>query len=394
MFSRTTAQAKIAKLRKRYRVVQGGTSASKTYSILPFLITYCCQVPNLEVSVVSESMPHLKRGCIRDFKKIMNDIGLWNESQFNKSDSTYQFKNGSHIEFFSADHPDKLRGARRDILFVNEANNIKWEAFHQLAMRTKRFIYIDFNPSHEFWAHTELQDDPNTDWLTLTYKDNEKTPRHLIDDFKKAEEKAAQGSEYWRNWVNVYIYGRLGTQRDIVFKEGEDWEQVATLPATAELKGYGLDFGYTNDPSACIAVFFINGAYYVDEVFYSTGMSNDQIAEKLIANGLDRVAGYADSAEPKSIDQIASAGCFIRPVQKGADSINYGIDLVRQHAKIYVTQRSLNLIKELRAYRFATDKKTGKILNKPEPNQKDHACDALRYWFMMGEDAVFSHVVV
>ena len=173
MFRETKAQAKIANLKKRVRIVQGGTSSSKTFSIIPLLITYAIDKPNSEISIVSESIPHLRRGAMRDFIKIMEWTGNYNPDNWNKSSFTYLFNNGSFIEFFSVTEESKLRGARRDILFVNEANNVPWEAFHQLSIRTKKFIYIDYNPTAGFWAHTELVGKSDTDFIVLTYKDND-----------------------------------------------------------------------------------------------------------------------------------------------------------------------------------------------------------------------------
>lgn len=379
MLIQTTAQAKITKLRKRVRVVQGGTSASKTFTIIPLLISYATANPKLEISIVSESIPHLRRGAVRDFIKIMQWTGNWVENRFNKSHLTYTFANGSRIEFFSTDDGDKLRGARRDILFVNEAHNIPFEAYYQLAIRTSRFIYIDFNPSHEFWAHTELQNDNDVDWLTLTYKDNEATPKEVIQELKKAEKKAER-SDYWRNWVDVYVYGRLGTRQGVIFQEHRAWHKIDVVPKNSNLIGYGLDFGYTNDPTSIVAGYKLDGKYIFDEVCYQTLMSNADIANKLKANNLHKIRGYADSAEPKSIDQIKQAGCDIKGVVKGADSIRYGIALL-QEEEFFVTTRSLNLIKELRSYSYA--EKEAKKLNKPEPNQQDHAIDAMRYLRMM-----------
>ena len=198
MFQRTTAQAKIAKLRKRVRIVQGGTSSSKTFSIIPLLITHAMQNPYTEISIVSESIPHLKRGAVKDFVNIMVMTGNFRDSQFNKSDLKYKFLNGSFIEFFSADQPDKLRGARRHVLFVNECNNIDFESYNQLAIRTRDFIYLDYNPTQEFWVHTELIKDSDSDFVILTYKDNEALDKAIVKEIEKAKEKA-KTSAYWEN---------------------------------------------------------------------------------------------------------------------------------------------------------------------------------------------------
>ncbi len=180
MFQKTTAQSKIAKLKKRVRVVRGGTSSSKTFSIIPLLIDYAIKTPKSEISIVAETIPQLRRGALRDFLKIMDLIGMYDDSRFNKSSLVYTFSNGSYIEFFSADMSAKLRGARRDVLFVNECNNVEWEAYYQMAIRTRKFIYLDYNPVAEFWVDTELINDKDTDFVVLTYKDNEALDKSIF----------------------------------------------------------------------------------------------------------------------------------------------------------------------------------------------------------------------
>jgi len=176
MFVYTTAIKKLRKLKKRIRIVQGGTSAGKTFGILPILIDKACKNELLEISVVSESVPHLRRGALKDFEKIMRSTNRWIDAHFNKSLLKYTFSNGSFIEFFSVDQPDKLRGARRNILYINECNNVNFEAYQQLSIRTSHEVWLDFNPTHEFWAHTELLQDKDSEHLIVTYKDNEALP--------------------------------------------------------------------------------------------------------------------------------------------------------------------------------------------------------------------------
>jgi phage terminase large subunit len=351
------------------RVVQGGSSSSKTFSIIPILITYADDNPNKEISIVAESIPHLRRGAIRDFVKIMELVGMFDPNAWNKSTLTYKFPNGSFIEFFSADQPDKMRGARRDVLFVNEANNVDWESYHQLAIRTREFIYIDFNPVKEFWAHTELIGKPGVSFVILTYKDNEALEPSIINEFKKAEAKA-ETSDYWRNWVDVYVYGRIGSLQGVVFS---NWSQIDTIPSDAEYIGTGLDFGYTNDPTAAIDVYKYNGKIIADEVLYRKGMQNNEVAA-----ALKDVKRYivADSAEPKSIAELRQYGLVVVGADKGRDSVNAGIQLIQQY-DILVTKRSLNLIKELRAYVWMTDK-AGAALNKPV-DYLNHGIDGFRY---------------
>ena len=372
MFQKTTAQAKIAKLRSRVRVVQGGTSSSKTFSIIPMLIMYCISNPGAEVSIVSESVPHLRRGAIRDFLKIMIAIGN-SLNNWNKSTLIYHFDNGSFIEFFSADQSDKLRGARRDILFVNEANNIDWESYHQMSVRTRKFIYIDYNPTQEFWAHTELIGKPGTDFVILTYKDNEALEPAIVKEIEAAEEKA-KDSPYWANWWNVYGLGRVGSLQGVIFS---NWEQCEKMPEQWTWKTYGIDWGYSNDPTAIVEVCEFDGKIWVNEILYEKGLTNADIAQKI--EGFRGAEFIADSAEPKSIEDIRRHGFRIRACQKGRDSIRSGIDKLQQQP-IMITSSSTNIIKEVRGYVWATDR-TGKETGEPI-NSFNHSWDAIRYVVM------------
>ena len=368
MFKRTTATNKILALKKRTKIIQGGTSASKTYSILAVLINKAIKEPNLEISVVAESIPHLRRGSLKDFIKILKWTNRFDDKQFNKSLLNYQFKNGSIFEFFSADDSSKLRGARRDILYINECNNVNFESYNELSIRTKKEVYLDFNPANEFWVHTELKDETDSDFLILTYKDNEALDERIVKEIEKNRDKALT-SAYWANWWRVYGLGEIGMLEGVVFS---NWKIIDTIPTEAKLIGIGLDFGYTNDPTAIIEIYNYNGQRIVNELKYQTGMLNSDIAKELPKN----VVVYADSSEPKSIDEIRRYGITIKGVTKGKDSINYGIDIMQQQNYL-VTSQSTNLIKELRAYCWDQDK-TGKQLNKPQGKQ-DHGIDALRY---------------
>jgi len=369
MLIATTAQTKILKLRKRVRIVQGGTSSSKTFTILPLLIQYAIQTPNSEISVVAESIPHLKRGAMKDFIKIMNWSGNFKEVNFNRSNLTYKFTNGSFIEFFSADQPDKLRGARRDVLFINECNNVSFESYQQLAIRTKKFIYLDYNPTNEFWVHKELKEDDNSDFVILTYKDNEALDPSIVKEIEKAKVKALTSS-YWDNWWNVYGLGLIGTLEGVIFN---NWQTIDVLPKEARLIGYGLDFGYSNDPTAIVEVYIYNGKRLLNELCYEKGLSNKQIANYIKT----KLPCYCDSAEPKSIDELKLYGIKAYPVTKGADSIKYGIQIM-QEQNYLVTKSSINFINEFRKYAWDRDKKTNETLNKPIDNF-NHAIDAIRY---------------
>lgn len=365
MYQRTQATNKILKLKKRIRGVSGGTSASKTISILMWLIDYAQSTENEVISIVSESFPHLKRGAMRDFLNIMQEHNYFQDASWNKTDYIYSFDKGSKIEFFSADQPGKVRGPRRDVLFINEANNIPYETYTQLEVRTKKIIWLDWNPINEFWWYSDVVPAQDVDFLTLTYKDNEALEESIVQSIE-----ARQAN---KNWWKVYGLGQLG---DVEGKIYRDWQIIDDIPHEARLERYGLDFGYSNDPSALVAIYYYNGGYILDECLYQKGLSNKQIAD-LITN-LTKAMVIADSAEPKSIDEISMYGVNIIPVVKGKDSVKQGIQYV-QEQRISVTKRSINLIKEYRNYLWETDKE-GRILNEPI-GIFNHCMDAIRYGF-------------
>jgi phage terminase large subunit len=377
MLNKTTAQQKIARLRKRVRVVRGGTSASKTFSIIPLLIDYAIATPKSEISIVAETIPQLRRGALRDFLKIMDLIGMYDDSRFNKSSLVYTFSNGSYIEFFSADMSAKLRGARRDVLFVNECNNVEWEAYYQMAIRTRKFIYLDYNPVAEFWVDTELIKDKDTDFVVLTYKDNEALDKSIVQEIEKARDKA-ETSEYWANWWRVYGLGEIGQVQGTIFT---NWHQIDNVPQEAKYIGIGLDFGYSNDPTAIVMVYKWNNEFILDEIAYQKELSNKAIADILKPYGGLVVC---DSAEPKSIADLRSYGINATPCVKGKDSIINGIQKIQALDRIHITKRSTNLIKEFRGYVWKTDR-NGVAMNEPI-DFLNHGVDAIRY--------ILSHVIV
>ena len=385
MLLRTTAINKIIKLKKRVKIIQGGTSAGKTFGILPILIDKATKNPNIEISVVAESIPHLRRGALKDFLNIMKWTGRYFEQRFNKSFLRYEFANGSYIEFFSADDSSKLRGARRDILYINECNNVDFNSYNELAIRTKQEIYLDFNPANEFWVHTELKDEGDSDFLILTYKDNEALDERIVKEIEKNKLKA-NTSSYWENWWRVYGEGLVGMLEGVVFS---NWKVIDKIPDEARLLGYGVDFGYSVDPSSIIEVYNYNGERILNEICYETGLVNTDIAKKLQKN----VIAYADSSEPKSIEEIRRTGQVIKGVRKGADSINFGIQIMQSQSYL-VTSKSSNLIKELRAYCWDKDR-TGKQLSKPT-DSLNHAVDAVRYHEMesLGRGANFGKYTI
>lgn len=362
-YVKTTATDKIFALRKRIRGVAGGTSASKTISILLWCIQYAQTHENELLSVVSESFPHLKRGVIRDFLNIMEGHGYFKESNWNKTDFVYTFETGSKLEFFSADQPGKVRGPRRDVLFINEANNISYETYTQLEVRTKKIIWMDWNPVVEFWFYSDVKNKDNVDFLILTYKDNEALDPNIVQAIE-----SRQGN---KNWWLVYGLGQLGEVEGKIFK---DWVTIDEIPHEARLERYGLDFGYSNDPTAIVAIYRYNGGFILDEITYQKGLSNKQIAD--ILNNQPKALVIADSAEPKSIDEIMSYGVNILASTKGQGSVNAGIAYV-QDQRISITKRSVNGIKEYRNYMWKTDT-DGKIINVPDVGF-DHFNDAVRY---------------
>lgn len=370
MFIRTTAINKLLKLNKFIKGVAGGSSAGKTFGILPIEIDYAAKNPLTETSVVSESIPHLKRGAMKDFIKIMKETKRWNPARWNASDFKYTFANGSFIEFFSADVDSKLRGARRDRLYINECNNISFAAYTELAMRTKQSIFLDWNPTNEFWFYTELMNDSNVDFITLTYKDNEAAPESAVDFIERAKEKG-QTSSYWNNWYKVYGLGQLGSLEGVIFS---NWKQIDTIPETAKLLGYGMDFGYTSDPTSVIALYKHDNRHILHEVLYKTGLTNRDIYNSLP----DKQGFYvADSAEPKSIVELQRMGLKITGAEKGKDSILHGIQLMQQE-EFLVTSQSVNLIKELRNYSWDKDRSGQTIPNKPI-DAFNHGIDSSRY---------------
>lgn len=364
MYQRTTATRKIFNLNKRIRGIAGGTSASKTVSILLWLIDRAQSAKSPEViSIVSESFPHLKRGVIRDFLSIMQEHGYFVDKNWNRTDYIYQFDSGSKIEFFSADQPGKVRGPRRDILFINEANNISYETYTQLEVRTKKIVWLDWNPVSEFWWYSEVVGKQDHDFLTLTYRDNE-----ALDPLIVGAIEARKGNH---NWWLVYGEGQLGVAEGRIYT---DWQTIDEVPFEARLERYGLDFGYSNDPTAIVAIYRHNGGFILDQVTYQKGLSNKQIADILM--NLPKALVIADSAEPKSIDEITSYGISIMGSQKGQGSVLQGIQYVQQQ-RISVTKRSLDILKEYRNFLWQTDK-DGKIINEPEIIFK-HSMDAISY---------------
>jgi phage terminase large subunit len=355
----------------RYVFNEGGTRSGKTYTVNQVLYAIAAQSKKpLIISVVSETMPHLKRGAMRDFFTWLQINEIYIPKDHNKTDNTYKV-NKSTIEFFSADSPDKVHGPERDYLFVNEVQNISYEIFFHLAQRTRIRVFADWNPVEELFVHTKfLNDDQYKDDITYIHSTIFDNP-FVSEEIKKDVLRRSNVDDLYRT---VYLEGKIGIREGLIFM---NWQQIDKLPDDGDVR-FGLDFGYTNDPTALIKVVEKQDGFYVDELCYETGMLNRDIVKVLkyskIRPNYDEI--IADSAEPKSIEEIYREGFNIKGARKGADSVNNGIDRIKSKP-LYVTKRSINTIRELRNYAWVIDK-TGKPTNKPIDGF-NHSLDALRY---------------
>lgn len=366
-FCDTTSAQRVFSLTQRIRAVCGGTSASKTVSILFWLIDYAQSTHDKKIDVVSENYPHLEGGAMADFEAIMRSRGYWKDSRWNKTKHVYTFETGSRIKFMSVDTFGKAHGPRRDVLFVNEANNMAYNIVDQLITRTREVVWLDWNPSTEFWFYTEmLGNRKDIDFITVTYKDNEGLDQNTINEIESHKSNPA--------WWRVYGEGKLGEVEGRIYT---GWQQIAEIPHEARLVKRSLDFGYSNDPTAIIDIYEYNGGFILDERCYQKGMDNEDIARFI--KSLDNPSMYviADSSEPKSIAELRKYGVNVLPAQKGKDSVKHGIQFI-QGRKISYTARSTNLAKEYRNYLWLKDRVTDQYINEPQ-DFLNHLLDALRY---------------
>lgn len=356
-----------------YKVIQGGASAGKTFAIITLLISYCQSYPDSLVTVVGLSYPHLEAGSIRDFTKIMKETNIWNPDLWNKSAKIYSFPNGSLLEFKSIDRMS-ARGPRRDVLFVNEANGISFETFQELATRTKDFCIVDFNPSAKFWAHEKLCEGLSSDTthIILTYKDNEALTAREVDNIESHKPKKGEEPSNW--WV-VYGLGQIGTLEGNVYS-GWELSDNETIVAQGKLVRYGLDFGFSNDETALVAVYEMSdGKLGIVEKLYRKGLLGSQYGDILRRNEVDpNVLIVADSARPEIIAEIQKAGFRCIGADKNPGSVLRGIDRVAQRQIMYSGD---NLKREYLSYAWRK-KRSGEVLDEPEDGN-DHALDAVRY---------------
>ena len=350
---------------KKIVVEQGGTRSGKTYNILCWIIAnYCTNNQGKTVTIVRKTFPAVRGTVMRDFFDILKQYDLYFEELHLKSTHEY-FLNNNRIEFISLDQPTKIRGRKRDLLFINEANELTFEDWQQLIFRTTERIVIDYNPSEEFhWIYDKVLTREDVDFYQTTYKDNPFLSKVIVEEIERLK---YIDENYWR----VYGLGERGKSRSLVFS----FTTVPNTPPAAKLIGRGLDFGYSNDSSALVETFIDGDNMYVNELLYRTGMTNQDIGNELKRLGLDRRDEiWCDSAEPKSIEEINRMGFNTKKTYKGA--INISIDMIRRY-KLHVTTSSINLIKELRNYKYIEDK-NGQLTNKPI-DAFNHAIDALRY---------------
>lgn len=366
-FIATTATKRIMKLRKRVRLLAGGMRASKTISVLLCLIddAQTDKSPTL-TSVVSESMPHLRRGAIRDFEAIMKQHTYWKDARWNASTFTYTFESGSKLEFFSADQPSKIRGPSRDRLFVNEANNIAQESWEQLLMRTRQYAFADWNPVADFYMYDDygLTDegkigstDDRVDFIILTYKDNEALESTIVEDIeRKAEVNPA--------WARVYAQGLRGDMEGRIFS---DWAIVDSVPHEARLEIRGMDFGYAADPTVLVDIYYYNGGYIVDELVYRTNYLDSDLGTFILNHPNPNTLIIGDSADKQKLVMLQNMGINIIGVDKRGSSgdtfTNSAIKYV-QGQRMSVTKRSVNVIKSYRNFMWQTDR-DGQILSNP-----------------------------
>lgn len=360
----------LAAWKEGFRLIanKGGTRSGKTYSLVSLFVSVAINSKRKRIiDIVSESLPHLKRGSLKDIEDILQNEDLTEDIDYtlNRSDHIYTFNTGTQIRFFSADDWGKVKGSRRDVLFINECNRVSWEIYRQLAVRTTEVIFLDWNPDSEFWYELNgLNTKDNTKEIHSTYLDNEFLTPMQIEEIESNRED--------ENWWRVYGLGLTGLHQGLIF---QNWELCDAIPEDAKLVGYGLDFGFVNDPTAIVGVYLCDGKLWLDEILYKKGLTNDKIADILRTCEGDIVA---DSAEMKSITEIYNYGIkTIEPAVKGQDSIRQGIQVMHRY-KLMVTKRSLNLINELRNYKWKEDKITGEQRNEPI-DKWNHALDATRY---------------
>lgn len=363
----------LANLNSKADVVvnQGGTSSGKTYSILQVLFSIAISEPNKTITVAGQDIPNLKVGAIRDALSILEssvELQSLIDKPYNKTERTFTFKSGSVIEFKSYDDSQDAKSGKRDYLFVNEANGITFDVYSELQLRTRSKVFIDYNPNALFWVHEKVLPLKNVELIISDHRHNpflEQRQRDKIEALKEID------LDLWK----VYARGMTGKIEGLVFR---NWSIIEAIPTDAKFIGNGLDFGFTNDPTANVDVFMQDGCLLVNELIYETNLTNQDIAKRFGELQLPKGRGIvADSAEPKSITEIQRLGYVIEPALKGPDSINISISGIKNYP-LKITRSSTNLRKELMNYKWKVDRATGNPTNQPI-DTFNHAIDALRY---------------
>jgi phage terminase large subunit len=348
----------------RITCLQGGTRSSKTYSLCQLFIVKCLEETGKVFTICRKTLPALKGTAYRDVLNILKELELYREDNHNKSELSYAL-NGNLIEFISVDQPQKIRGRKRDYLWLNEANEFTYEDWQQLILRTTDKIYLDYNPSDPYsWIYEKVVVRDDCTFIKSTYKANPFLDKDTVAEIERLKDL---DPDYWQ----VYGLGEIGSVQTMIFRNFNLVDDVQ-----GRLIGYGLDFGFTNSPSALVAVYQSDDNLYIKEMLYEKRLTNRDLANKLKEFRIDRQSEIiADSAEPKSIEEVYRQGFNIKPAKKGA-GIHLGIDIMRRY-KLNITKDSLNAIKEFRGYKWATDK-NGDVLNTPV-KVNDHLIDATRY---------------
>ena len=355
---------------ERFIINIGGTRSTKTFSILQVLIVKCLQaVEPITISVVRKSFPSLKISAMRDFFDIIKSMGLYTEENHSKQNNTYLLNN-CLVEFLSIDDSEKKKGSKRDILYINEANELDYSDFSALNLRTALQVFIDFNPSELFWFQDKLQHRKDVKVIHSTYLDN---PFLTDIQIKEIEMLKETDNQYWQ----IYGLGQYAGNRKLIYQ----YQVCDTIPPSAKMLAIGCDFGFSNDPTAVIEAHVEGINLYVNELVYERNLTNNDIAVVMNHIGIDRYTDIiCDSAEPKSIEELRRLGFNTKPVVKGPDSLNNGIDILKRF-RIHITKESTNLINELNRYKWVEDK-NGVMLNRPI-DAFNHALDALRYVALM-----------
>ena len=372
MFKRTTTLNKVLAMTKRKKIIQGGSSAGKTIAIMSILIDRALKQEGKIFDVVAQTYDHLRDGTIQDLKNILKLTNRWDDNLWNDTKKIYTFHTGTIIRFKSIDKIGKASGPRRDVLYINEANYISYKIYDALSIRTFEDIYIDFNPVQRFWVHTEVMSEPDSEFIKVNYMDNEAIPENNKKDLENKRLNKDK-SEWHKNQWTVYGLGNVGTLEGVIF---ENWNTIKDIPIDAKLLGIGLDWGFSNDPSAAVAVYKWNGKILLDELIYSTGLHNTQISKIIKDNFPITTQIIADSSEPKSIAELQLIGHRITGAKKGPDSITYGISVMQQY-DILITEKSKNIIDEFTRYSWKEDR-YGEATIVPE-DKNNHGIDAVRY---------------